>query len=398
MNILVINSGSSSIKFQLIEIEKETVRAQGLIERIGEKKSILKYQNQSMDKKESFEREGIDHNTGMAWMLESLQDSEMGVISDIKEINAVGHRIVHGGDKFSAPAIIDDKVIQAIKDFVPLAPLHNPAHLIGIEAAQKNIAHATQVAVFDTAFHQTLPEKSFRYALPNELYTELKLRRYGFHGTSHEYIAERCAESLGLPLKELTAVIFHLGNGASVSAIKDGVCVDTSMGLTPLEGLVMGTRSGDLDPAIHYFLHKQKGYSFETIDKLLNKQSGMKGLCGINDMREILAMRDRNDPSAVLALDIYAYRLRKYLGAYMAVTGPLKAVVFTAGIGENNPWLRGVVLSELEHWGIVVDSEKNQQPCEDVLNFSAVESKVQCMAIATNEELAIAQKTAAIIV
>jgi acetate kinase len=324
-------------------------------------------------------------------------DEKHGIIKDKSEISAVGHRVVHGGETFQSPTIINDKVISAIKENIPLAPLHNPPNLEGIEVARSIFPDSPQVAVFDTAFHQTIPQKAFLYALPYHLYKKDKVRRYGFHGTSHAYVAEKCADHLGRPLTELNLITIHLGNGASMAALKKGQCVDTTMGMTPLEGLVMGTRSGDVDPALPFFLSDHLKMSLQEIDKLLNKESGLKGLSGTNDMREVMEKRDAGDERAKMALKVYTYRIKKYIGAYFAVLGNLDSIVFTGGIGEHSAEIRDLSCRRLERLGIQIDPAKNNENKEGIREIHVDGSDVKILVIPTNEELKIAQETKRVI-
>ncbi|MGD9318690.1 MAG: acetate kinase [Desulfobacteraceae bacterium] len=396
MKILVINTGSSSIKYQLFDMAHQGILASGVAEKIGEEKGVLTH-NRFLATGEMTEKveEGriVDHHEGLSRIVDLLVDPEQGVIQDKSEISAVGHRVVHGGETFRAPTIIDEKVIQAIKENIPLAPLHNPPNLVGIEVARTIFPEAPQVAVFDTAFHQTIPMESFLYAIPFELYEKHRIRRYGFHGTSHVYVAEKAAEFMGHPLKDLNLITIHLGNGASMAAIKKGRSVDTTMGMTPLAGLVMGTRSGDVDPALPFFLAEHLGISVKEIDDLLNKQSGLKGICGSNDMREVIEKKDEGDVKAKLALDIYTYRIRKYIGAYFAVLERPDAIVFTAGVGENSPFIRERCCQGLHKLGIEIDSERNNQTLEGTREISPPDSPVKVLVVPTNEELEIAEET-----
>jgi acetate kinase len=306
----------------------------------------------------------------------------------------VGHRVVHGGEQFKTPALIDENVLEAIREHIPLAPLHNPANLKGIEVAQKILPNAYQIAVFDTSFHQSIPRKAFLYALPMYLYKKYKVRRYGFHGTSHAYVAEQAAQYLGKPLKELNLITIHLGNGCSICAILQGQCIDTSMGMTPLEGLVMGTRSGDIDPAIPFYLADYLKLSLQDIDRLLNKESGLKGLCGENDFREIMKKYESNDEAAKIAIEVYVYRIKKYIGAYLAVLGRCHGIVFTAGIGENNSLIRMLTLEGLERLGIMIDQKKNDFSVDNSVREVSLEgSPVKVLVIRTNEELEIARES-----
>ncbi len=400
MKILVINTGSSSIKYQLFDMKKKQAMVSGLAEKIGEDTSSLEHEvideNRGRRKKEEDQRIA-DHRQGLNRIVELLIDPEFGVIHDKSEIAAVGHRVVHGGESFQSSTVIDEKVLQAIKENIPLAPLHNPPNLEGIEVSRSIFPDAPQVAVFDTAFHQTIPAKSYLYALPYDLYKEHRVRRYGFHGTSHAYVAEEAAVYLNKPLSELNLITLHLGNGASMSAVQGGRCVDTSMGLTPLEGLVMGTRSGDVDPAIPFFLAKNLNLSLEEIDRLLNKESGMKGLCGTNDMREVEDRAAAGEEKAQTALDVYVYRIKKYIGSYFAAMGKLDALVFTAGIGENSPLVRERSCENLQGMGIEIDLKKNEERLKENRDISSRQYPVKVLVIPTNEEKRIALETEAVL-
>ena len=395
MKILVINSGSSSIKFQLLQMENESVLASGLVERIGEEEGLLKctFMPGSSDEKVAKIAEPIaDHNKGMLLAVNLLSDAEYGVLSGKDDIGAVGHRVVHGGEDFHQPAVITDEIMAAIEKNIPLAPLHNPANIDGIRVAQELFPGVPQVAVFDTAFHQTIPPHAYHYALPYELYEKERIRRYGFHGTSHKFVANECAKVMGKPLNELNIISIHLGNGCSMTAIKNGESIDTTLGLTPLEGLVMGTRSGDVDPAVHAFLARNCGMDIEQIDSMLNKESGLKGLCGLNDMRDIHGAIESGNERAKLALDVQTYRNKKYVGAYMAVLGHVDAIIFTAGIGENDEIVRAKSLEGMESCGIEIDIEANDQRIKKPTLLSSSDSRVQVWGIPTNEELAIARE------
>ena len=397
MKFFVINSGSSSIKFQVIEMKTETVLATGLVERIGEESGRLKntfLPGTATAREIVIEQPIPDHYSGMMLVINLLTDKEKGIIKDATEISAIGHRVVHGGEDFRASTRITPKVIEAIQRNIPLAPLHNPANLDGIRVAMDIFPTVFQVAVFDTAFHQTMPPHAFMYALPYSLYEQDRVRRYGFHGTSHRYVAGECARLLGKPLAESNLITVHLGNGCSVTAIENGQSIDTSLGMTPLEGLVMGTRCGDLDPAIHLFLKQNKGMDLEAIDQMLNKESGLKGLCGMNDMRDIhQAIADGNKQAAT-ALNVATYRNRKYIGAYMAVLGRVDGIVFTAGIGENDEVVRAESLKGLEVFGVRLDMQKNNTRSKEARCISTPESSVKVFVIPTNEELAIAREVA----
>lgn len=395
MKILVINSGSSSIKFQLLQMDNESVLATGLVERIGEAEGLLKctFMPGTADEKVAKIAEPIaDHNKGMLLAVNLLSDPEYGVLSGKDDIGVVGHRVVHGGEDFHQPAIINDEIMEAIKKNIPLAPLHNPANIDGIRVAQELFPGVPQVAVFDTAFHQTIPPHAYHYALPYELYEKQRIRRYGFHGTSHKFVASECAKLMGKPLGELNMISIHLGNGCSMTAIKNGESIDTTLGLTPLEGLVMGTRSGDVDPAVYAFLARNCGMDIDSIDSMLNKESGLKGLCGLNDMRDIHAAIEEGNERAKLALDVQTYRNKKYVGAYMAALGRVDAIIFTAGIGENDEIVRAKTVEGLENFGIEMDPKLNDQRIKKPTLLSAEGSRVQIWGIPTNEELAIARE------
>ena len=389
MKVLVVNCGSSSIKYQLLEMPEAMVLAKGLLEKIGEKNSNLK---QAYSGKEiEIKRDIANHDAGMRLILEVLTDKKTGVLKDIKEIKAVGHRVVHGGEYFKESAIIDEKVIKIIEDYADLAPLHNPPNLIGIKAASSSLPHAPQIAAFDTAFHQTIPPTAFLYAIPYELYEKYRIRRYGFHGTSHRYVARRLAELENKGKYDLNIITCHLGNGCSITAIKKGKSIDTSMGLTPLEGVVMGTRSGDIDPAIIFYLAERRGMKIEEINKLLNKKSGLLGISGIsNDMREIREAHKKGDKKASLALEIFCYRIKKYIGAYYASLGHVDAIVFTGGIGENAADIRWNILAGLEELGIIMDKARNEKAIRTEAIISGANSRVKVWVIPTNEEARIA--------
>jgi acetate kinase len=400
MKILVINTGSSSIKYQLFDMADEKVLASGLAEKIGEDDGVLTHKvilEDREDRKRVIHGVIADHRMGLVKILDLLVDPEYGVIRDKSEISAVGHRVVHGGEAFQASTVINKDVISEIRKNIPLAPLHNPPNLAGIEVAQSIFPKSPQVAVFDTAFHQTIPKRAYLYALPYELYKNSGVRRYGFHGTSHAYVSEKSASYLGRPLTDLNLITIHLGNGASMAALKNGECVDTSMGMTPLEGLVMGTRTGDVDPALPFFLAGHLKMSLHEIDNLLNKESGLKGICGTNDMREVLERRKAGDERAEVALDVYTYRIKKYIGAYMAVLGELDGLVFTGGIGENSSIIREFSCQGLNGLGIEIDPEKNNASGEGVREINLAESEVKVLVVPTNEELKIAQETEKVI-
>lgn len=393
MNILVINCGSSSLKYQLIDSSNENVLAKGLCDRIGIADSFIK---QTVTGKDAtvINVDLKDHNIAIAEVVKALTSKEHGVIESLADISAVGHRIVHGGEKFCESVIIDDEAMKAIEDCVPLAPLHNPANIIGIKACQAAMPGVPQVAVFDTAFHQTMPSEAFMYALPYEYYTKHSIRKYGFHGTSHKYVAERCAALMEKPIEDLKIITCHIGNGGSIAAVKGGKCMDTSMGFTPLDGLEMGTRSGILDPAVVLFLMENENLSSKEMNTVLNKKSGLAGVSGVSsDMRDVTQAAKEGNERAKLALDIFAYRVKSYIGQYAAVMNGVDAIVFTAGIGENDIATRFACASGLEYLGVSVDAEKNNVRGGEV-EISADGSKVKVFVIATNEELAIARETA----
>lgn len=381
-------------------MEDESVLASGLVERIGEEEGLLKctFMPDSDDEQVAKIQEPIaDHNKGMMLAVNLLSDSKYGVLSGKDDIGAVGHRVVHGGEDFHQPAVVNDEIMAAIEKNIPLAPLHNPANMDGIRVAQELFPGVPQVTVFDTAFHQTIPAHAYHYALPYELYEKERIRRYGFHGTSHKFVASECAKLMDKPLSELNIISIHLGNGCSMTAIKNGESIDTTLGLTPLEGLVMGTRSGDVDPAVHAFLSRNCGMDIDAIDAMLNKESGLKGLCGLNDMRDIHGAIESGDERAKLALDVQTYRNKKYLGAYMAALGKVDAIIFTAGIGENDDIVRAKTVEGLEAFGIEMDLETNGQRVKQPTLLSKESSKVQIWGIPTNEELAIARETKALV-
>ncbi len=393
MKILVINSGSSSIKYQLIEAPEGTVYAKGLVERIGIKDSRLKHKN-ILNSRESTITEDIpDHTKGLKMIINILLDKEDGVLSDLSEIGAVGHRVVHGGSLYSDSVIIDGKVKEQIREYFVCAPLHNPANLLGIEASEKIIPDKKNIAVFDTAFHQTMPKASYVYALPYSYYTDKKIRRYGFHGISHKYVALRVAEIIKKDIKDLKIITCHLGNGASLTAVDRGKSVDTSLGFGTMCGLTMGTRSGDIDPFILVFLMQNYNMSADEINDVIYKKSGVYGITGIsNDMRDIEGAAEKGDKKAQLALDIYVHNLKKYIGAYIAVMNGVDAIVFTAGVGENSPYIREKTLENMEFYGIHLDKKANDfKGKERVITMK--DSRVMGIVIPTNEELMIAKDT-----
>lgn len=394
MKILVINCGSSSLKFQLIDSDTEECLAKGLCERIGIEGSMISYTPEGGEKEKTV-TPMPDHTEAIRLVLEALTNPKTGVVKGLEEIGAVGHRVVHGGERFAESVLIDDEVVRAIEECNDLAPLHNPANLIGIDACRKLMPATPMVAVFDTAFHQTMPEEAFLYGLPYEYYRKYKVRRYGFHGTSHSYVSKRAAEVLGKDYEDLKTIVCHLGNGASVSAVKNGRCVDTSMGLTPLEGLIMGTRSGDVDPAIIEFLAHKENKSLEEVMTILNRKSGVLGLSDnlSSDFRDLEEGYHKGDANAARALKTFCYRVAKQVGAYVAAMNGVDVICFTAGVGENAPLVRSFVCEYLGYLGIKLDPEANGKRGEDLV-VTTSDSRTTVMVIPTNEELAIARETA----
>lgn len=394
MNILVINCGSSSLKFQLINAETEKLIAKGLCERIGIEGSKISYTPDGGAKEETV-TPMANHTDAIRLVLQALTNEKTGVVKSLDEIGAVGHRIVHGGEKFSEATVINEEVLAAITECNDLAPLHNPANLIGINACKELMPDTPMVAVFDTAFHQTMPEKAYMYGLPYEYYEKYKIRRYGFHGTSHSYVSKKAAEVLGKKYEDLKIIVCHLGNGASVSAVMNGKCVDTSMGLTPLEGLIMGTRSGDIDPAIMEFIAHKEGKSIDEIMTILNKKSGVLGLSDnlSSDFRDLEAGYHEGNERAVNTMETFAYRVAKYIGAYVAAMNGVDVICFTAGVGENGSFVRSMVCDNyLGYLGIKLDEEANNKRGEDIA-ITTPDSRTTVMVIPTNEELAIARET-----
>ena len=395
MNVLVINCGSSSLKFQLINSDTEAVLAKGLCERIGID-GRLTYQPAGGEKKTE-DKAMPTHTEAIQFVIDALTDAERGVVKSLSEIGAVGHRVVHGGEKFASSVVITDEVKKAIEECNDLAPLHNPANLIGIEACQKLMPGTPMVAVFDTAFHQTMPDTAYMYGLPYEYYDKYKVRRYGFHGTSHSFVSKRVAEFLNKPYDATRTIVCHLGNGSSICAVNNGKSVDTSMGLTPLEGLVMGTRSGDIDPAIMEFIAKKEGLDIAGLMNVLNKKSGVEGLSGVSsDFRDLDNAAGEGNKRAELALNVFAYRVAKYVGSYVAAMNGVDNIVFTAGIGENDGHMREVICGYLGYLGITLDAEANGKRGEEIV-ISTPDSKVTVLVIPTNEELAIARETVALV-
>ena len=397
INDLVINCGSSSLKFQLINSRSEDVIAKGLCERIGIEGSQITYTPAGGEKYETV-TPMPDHTRAIELVLKELTDPERGVVKSLDEIGAVGHRLVHGGEKFASSTLINDEVIKAIEECNDLAPLHNPANLIGIRACRELMPDTPMAGVFDTAFHQTMPQEAYLYGVPYRFYEEHKVRRYGFHGTSHSYVSRRAAEILGREYEDLKFIVCHLGNGASISAVKNGKCVDTSMGLTPLEGLIMGTRSGDIDPAIIEYLCNKEDKSVHEILNVLNKESGVLGLSGgfSSDFRDLEKAYREGDQAAVRAMKAFIYRVVKYIGAYTAAMNGVDVICFTAGIGENNAFIRTSVCEYLAYLGISIDGEANAKRGEEVV-ISTPESSVKVLVVPTNEELAIARETVALL-
>jgi len=393
MKIFVINSGSSSVKFQLIDMSTKVVLAKGLVERIGLTKSRLKYE--SKKGKKNFNQDIKDHSEGIGLIVKTMTGKEYGVIKSMEEIYAVGHRVVHAGEQFKGTVILTDKVMTALKKSTHLAPLHNPPNIMGIEATKKVLPNTPMAGVFDTAFHQTMPPKAYIYPIPYEYYNKYRVRRYGFHGTSHLYVSKVGAKLLNKKLSELKIITCHLGNGASMAAVKYGESIDTTMGFTPLEGLMMGTRSGDIDPAIPLFIQRVEGLEFHEIDAMLNRRSGVLGISMISsDMRDVeSSAEDHGNLQAQLAIEMYAYKIKKYIGAYIAAMNGVDLIIFTAGIGERDILVRKLVLEEMEFFGIDFDSELNDKVFGEQGTLTKPDSKVKVMVIPTNEELEIAEQT-----
>ncbi len=396
MNVLVINCGSSSLKYQLINSDTETVIAKGLCERIGID-GRLTYQKAGLDK-EITEAAMPTHKQAIQLVLDALVNEKTGAIKSLSEIDAVGHRVVHGGEKFASSTLLTDEVLKVVEECNDLAPLHNPANLIGIRACQELMPNVPMVGVFDTAFHQTMPDVAYMYGLPYEYYEKYKIRRYGFHGTSHSFVSKRVAELVGRPYEDMKIIVCHLGNGASVCAVDHGKSVDTSMGLTPLEGLIMGTRSGDIDPSIIEFIAQKENLSLAEVMNVLNKKSGIAGMSEVSsDFRDLLAASREGNEKARLAIDAFAYRVAKYIGAYTAAMNGVDAIAFTAGLGENNAMVRGKILSHFGYLGVKVDDARNEKAAGVESVISADDSKVICLAVPTNEELAICRETVALV-
>jgi len=398
MNILVINAGSSSLKYQLIDVSNESVIAKGICERIGMPESKLTYKPAG-GTPQIIQRDMKDHTDAMKMLLDALVDPAVGVLKSVREIGAVGHRLVHGGEKFTEPALITEEMLSVLDELTELAPLHNPANLMGIRACKAIMKDTPMVGVFDTAFHQTMPQKAFMYALPYEAYQDMKIRRYGFHGTSHKYVAGQAIKKLNKPAEDTKVITCHLGNGSSIAAVRGGRSVDTTMGFTPLEGVPMGTRCGDIDPAIVLYLMEQKGWSASKVNSYLNKDSGMQGLSGVSsDFRDLWAAEEQGNARARLALEVFCYKVKKYIGAYAAAMNGVDAIVFTAGVGENDPPVRELVLSDMEYLGIVLNKQANDACFRGKEGeISAPESRVKVYVIPTDEEMAIARDTARIV-
>ena len=392
MKVLVINCGSSSLNYQVLDMTNEELICKGLVERIGMEGSVISHTKTGMDKF-VLEAPMKDHKDAIGHVIDALKDEEHGVVKDMSEIGAVGHRVVHAGEKFAHSVLITDEVIKALEECVELAPLHNPPNLLGIAACQELMPGTPMVGVFDTAFHQTMPPQSYIYAIPYEYYEKYGIRRYGFHGTSHKYVSERAAEMLNVNIEDLKIITCHLGNGASVSAIKRGKCIDTSMGLTPLEGLVMGTRSGDIDPAIVTYIREKENLEQGVANDILNKKSGMLGISGVSsDFRDIEAAAEEGNERAMLALKVFAQRVKFYIGGYIAEMNGVDAIVFTAGVGENDMGMRDIICNEMGNLGIKLDLVKNKVRGKEMV-ISAEDSKVKVLLIPTNEELMIARDT-----
>lgn len=397
MKILVINCGSSSLKYQLIDMNTEIALAKGLVERIGISGSNLEQKNDGSCEKYKIDKDLKDHKEAISLVLKTLCDDKVGIIKNLDEINAIGHRVVHGGEKYSKSVIVDDEVIKNIEECSRLAPLHNPANLVGIKACRELMKDTPMVVVFDTAFHQTIPQESYMYGLPYEFYEKHAIRKYGFHGTSHFFVANECAKVMNKDIKDLKIITCHLGNGASVSAVNGGRCVDTSMGFTPLQGLMMGTRCGDIDPAVVTYLINELDMDPMEVNDIMNKKSGFLGISGkSSDSRDIEDLADQGDERANLTLNMYYNRIKSYIGSYIAIMNGVDAIVFTAGIGENSSYTRYGVCKDLENLGIVIDKNKNNVRGK-LTEISADNSKVKVYLIPTNEELVIARDTSALL-
>lgn len=393
MNVLVLNCGSSSVKYKLLEMPDGKVKAQGVVEKLGLPGSFLKV-NLPSGEKVILEKDLPEHTAAIEFILETITGKEYGCIKDLKEINAVGHRLVHGGDKFTESVLIDNDVVAKVESCIDLAPLHNPATLKGIEAVTKLLPQLPQVGVFDTAFQQTMEKKVFMFPIPYEYYEKYGIRRYGFHGTSHRYVSQRACDFLGLDYNKARIITCHIGNGASIDAIKNGKCIDTSLGMTPTDGLMMGTRCGAVDPGMLVFLGEKEGFSYEELSNCINKKSGVLGVSGVSsDMRELEAAIKKGNERAILALDMYEYRIKKYVGAYAAAMGGVDLIVFTGGVGENQARTRDFVCSDMEFMGIHFDKKKNESVRGEEALISHPDSKVKVCVIPTDEELMIAKDT-----
>ncbi len=396
MKILVVNCGSSSIKYQLIDMENEQVMAKGLVERIGIPGSVITHRPEGKDKV-VIEAEMKNHTVGIKYVIDCLTHPEYGVIKDMKEIDATGHRVAHGGELFSEPELVDQRVFEGVRDLGRLAPLHNPASVMGIEATEEALPGVPMVTVFDTAFHQTMPPKAFLYGIPYNMYKDYAIRSYGFHGTSHKYVAETVAKEIGKPIEDLKIITCHLGNGASITAVDGGKSVDTSMGFTPLGGLIMGTRCGDMDPAVVPFIMEKEGFTPEDMNQFMNKKCGVEGISGVSsDFRDVEEAANNGNERARYALDMFIYRVQRYIGAYTAAMNGLDVLVFTAGIGENSITMREEICKNMDFFGITIDPEKNNIRGE-IKEISQDSGRVKVYVVPTNEELMIARETKAIV-
>ncbi len=395
MKILVLNAGSSSIKFQLFLMDEERAIASGLVEAIGEPTGAYKIKCLQSDKVIEDKCHIKDHSVGLELVQDALK--KLGILQSLDELDGIGHRVVQGADLFSKPVLVDDDVVKGIEEVAPLAPLHNPAHLKGIRTAMQQAPHVPEVVVFDTAYHSTLPPYAYMYAIGYDMYEKHKVRKYGFHGTSHYFVAKTAAKHLDIGLDKFNAITLHLGNGSSMAAIKNGKSIDTTMGLTPLAGLIMGTRCGDIDPSVLSYMSEKTGMDIHQINNYLNKESGFKGLTGSNDLRDVTAMIEQGDEKAKLAYEMMAYRLQKYIGAYYAILGRVDAIIFTGGIGENDALTRRMTCQNLDHLGIKLDEDKNSVRTDGIVDLSHASSKIKILKIPTNEELEIALQTKAII-
>jgi acetate kinase len=398
MKVAVVNCGSSSIKYEVFELPDLVMLAAGLIEKIGGSEGRLRQRSRKEDgafEERVYSKPLADHREGFDFMADV--NREHSIIQDESELFGIGHRVVHGGEPFREPILIDDEVTAAIRRLIPLAPLHNPSNLLGIRIARDMFPDVPQVAVFDTAFHHSLPPYAFHYATPRRWYSEHQVRRYGFHGTSHHYVSKEAVRYLGKSPESTNLITLHLGNGASATAVQRGLSIDTSMGMTPLEGLIMGSRSGDIDPALHFFMMRETGMSAHELEKSLNSQSGLKGICGLNDMREIIDQAGKGNDRAKLAIEMFCYRIKKYIGAYVAVLGGVDAIVFTGGIGENSAMIRERACEGLEHLGIAIDSARNEAAVGSIAEIQKDGTSVKVLVVRTDEEREIAQQTIRVI-